>query len=53
MSNGDKRAEIYTYASQDQVYAMNWSVSSRGAWRGSSWCCVGAPHVHERAGHVL
>lgn len=26
MSNGDKRAEIYTYASQDQVYAMNWSV---------------------------
>ncbi len=27
MSSGDKRAEIYTYAAQDPVYAMNWSVS--------------------------
>ncbi|GLC39801.1 WD repeat-containing protein lwd1 [Pleodorina starrii] len=26
MSNNDKRAEIYTYAAQDPVYAMNWSV---------------------------
>ncbi|GIL92519.1 hypothetical protein Vretimale_19305 [Volvox reticuliferus] len=26
MSNSDKRAEIYTYAAQDPVYAMNWSV---------------------------
>ncbi len=24
---GDKCAEIYTYESQDLVYAMNWSVS--------------------------
>jgi hypothetical protein len=25
---GDKCAEIYTYESQDLVYAMNWSVST-------------------------
>ena len=24
---GDKRAEIYTYEAEDQLYAMNWSVS--------------------------
>jgi len=26
---GDKCAEIYTYESQDLVYAMNWSVSTQ------------------------
>ena len=27
---GEKRAEIYTYSSQDMVYAMNWSVRFLG-----------------------
>jgi hypothetical protein len=46
--NGDKRAEIYTYASESPVYAMNWSVSILTANKRCVWMfglCLALPRA--------